>query len=537
MSTPQLFTQNLSFHFDNTNVDFNDVSLSFTHKKYGIIGDNGTGKSTLLKLLAGHLQPEKGSVQHTGLITYLPQSHHEIPMDATLSEALEINKYLKALDRVNTGNVIEYDFELLDGYWDIESRAQMALSELSLWPIDLNRQFHTLSGGQKTKIFLAKALLFQADFILMDEPTNNLDKSTRVILYDFVNKFNRGIIIVSHDRSLLNLVEELIEITPLGVNHFGGNFDFYQQQKSITEEALEKMYVQAQQSLKNTRATIQASKEKHERLANRGKKAFQHGHVDKLTARSKQGRSEKTHGKLTALSDKMLQEKRSTLSEIASKIDRKIDITGYIEKTTVPNGKTVLSIHSLAFKYNQQDKFTISNFNLELVGPERIAMTGSNGSGKSTILKLIINELNPTSGDINIGVNRVVYLDQTVSLLQPGETLIENFLRLNTDAKQFDAYHALAAFMFRNKDAEKMACELSGGEKIRAGLAATLMSKTPPQLLILDEPTNHLDLHSIQAIENILQQYQGALIVVSHDENFIKNIKIGRSIELNGANK
>lgn len=533
MSAPRLFTQNLFFHIKNTNVVFNDVSISFSHKKYGIIGDNGVGKTTLMKLLAGQLQPEKGAIQYEGSILYLPQSHEEIPTQATLATVLGISPYLDALNRVNTGFAHEHDFELLDNFWDIEARTQTALSQLSLWPIDLKTPFQSLSGGQKTKTLLAKALLFQADFILMDEPTNNLDTSTRTVLYNFISEYNKGIIIISHDRSLLHLVDEIIEITPLSINYFGGNIDFYSHQKAIYQEALKNAYNQAQQSIKKTKSTLQASKEKHERLANRGKKAFQRGHIDKLTARSKQGKSEKTHGKLTALSDKMMQEKQSTLNDIASKIEQKIDITGYIEKTAVPNGKTVLSIHSLAFKYKQHSQLIISNINLTVTGPERIAITGNNGSGKSTILKLIMNELKPTSGDITVAVKQVIYLDQTVSLLKPDETLIENFINLNPNATQFDAYHALAAFMFRNTEAKKKISMLSGGEKIRAGLAATLMSKTPPQLLILDEPTNHLDLRSIQAIEDILLQFQGALIVVSHDENFIKNIKIDRSINLN----
>lgn len=537
MSVPRLFTQNLSFHYDNANVAFNDISLSFTCQKYGIVGDNGVGKSTLLKILASHIKPEKGAVQQSGELIYLPQSHDEISADTTVATALGIYTHLDALDRVKNGTLYENDFERLDGFWDIQSRVETTLSKLSLWPIDLKTPFHSLSGGQKTKIFLAKAMLFHTDFILMDEPTNNLDKSTREILYKFVDQYKKGIIVVSHDRSLLNLIDEIIEITPLGIKNYGGNFDFYKQQKQVAQDALEKNHAEARQSLKKTKATIQASKEKQERLANRGKKAFQCGHVDKLTARSKQGRSEKTHGKLTVLSEKMMSEKRAILSETASKIQRKIDITGYIEKTAVPRGKNVLSIHSLVFTYNQQHDFIISNFNLSLIGPERIAILGKNGSGKSTILKLILDQLKPTSGDIKVGVKRVVYLDQTVSLLQSDETLLENFFHLNSDAKQFDAYHALAAFMFRNKDAEKKVCELSGGEKIRAGLAITLMSKTPPQLLILDEPTNHLDLSAIQAIEDILQQYQGALIIVSHDENFIKNIEIDRSIELSVTNQ
>ena len=356
------------------------------------------------------------------------------------------------------------------------------------------------------------------------------------MLYHFIEKYNKGIIVISHDRTLLNLMDEIIEITPIGIKHFGGNFDFYAQQKEIAHQALKQAYTQAQQSLKKTKATLQETKEKHERLANRGKKAFRQGHVDKLTARSKQGRSEKTHGKITALSDKMMQENKQKLNEIASQIEEKIDISGYIAKTAVPNSKMVLSIESLSFQYHPDSPLIFNNFNMEIIGAERFAMSGANGTGKSTLLKLINGDIKPSMGNIKIGIPNTVYLDQSVSILKPNETLIENFMRIHPDANSFDAHHALAAFLFRNKDAEKTVSQLSGGEKIRAGLAITLMSKTPPQLLMLDEPTNHLDLRAISAIETILLQYEGALFVISHDKRFLETIHIEKIIHLSSLN-
>ncbi|MCH9757403.1 MAG: ATP-binding cassette domain-containing protein [Gammaproteobacteria bacterium] len=172
----------------------------------------------------------------------------------------------------------------------------------------------------------------------------------------------------------------------------------------------------------------------------------------------------------------------------------------------------------------------MNNFNLHLSGPERVAITGPNGCGKSTLIQLIRGLLLPSAGEIMIGVKTVAYLDQTMSFLDPSLSVLDNFLMLNPDAQHFDAYSALGPFKFRNKEAKKYVGQLSGGERMRAGLAISLMSSTPPQLIILDEPTNHLDLDAIGAIEEALVQYQGAILVISHDEAFLENIKIDRSI-------
>ncbi|MCX7124612.1 MAG: ATP-binding cassette domain-containing protein, partial [Gammaproteobacteria bacterium] len=282
---------------------------------------------------------------------------------------------------------------------------------------------------------------------------------------------------------------------------------------------------------KQVKNTIQKNKEKHDQSASRGKKLGPEK-LDKFTIGFKKDKSDQSKSRASMKEGKLIYVNLKIVSEIQEKIEVKNNITASLDETKVPNGKTILEIENLFFKYPSQSGFLINDFNLTMAGPERIAIIGENGSGKSTVIKLIRNQLMPVSGKIRINVENIAYLDQELRFLDKNLTLIENFLKLNTDSKIFDAYTALAEFQFRNKDAEKKVRDLSGGERIRAALAISLMSQHPPQLIILDEPTNHLDLRSIEAIENILLQYQGAILAVSHDELFLKNINIDRTIYL-----
>ncbi len=532
MFTPRIIINNLSFHIENTPVAFRDIHLSFESLKYGIVGDNGVGKTTFLKLLTGDLLPENGSIQHQGTLLYLPQSHGGISENATIADVLGVSNILNAMQHIQFGNYADNDFEIINNQWDIEARIQSALSHFKISTIDINTPFHTLSGGQKTKILLSKTLVFESDFILMDEPTNNLDKTSRDILYDYIRDSKKGFIIISHDRKLLNNMDCIVEITTKGINLYGGNYDLYREQKDIELSALEKDFDEAKQKIQRVKHSIQSTKEKHARSAGRGRRAFLEGHIDKMTARSKAGKAEKSKKRRAVQEEKMITDNTNKIADIREKIEIKTYITASLDATHVPNSKTVLEIKSVYFKYTAQNNFIIKDFNLEIIGAERVALTGENGCGKSTLIKLIRRELFPISGSIKIGINKIAYLDQSILFLDKNKSLVENFMNQNLQAKLFDAYSALAEFQFRNKDAEKIVADLSGGEKIRAGLAISLMSAEPPQLIILDEPTNHLDLRSIEAIESILKSYQGAMLVVSHDEAFLKNIGITRTVRM-----
>ncbi len=320
MTIPRIIVNNLSFHIELTAVSFNDISMSFEALKYGIVGDNGVGKTTLLKLLSGELAPEKGSIQCSGSISLIPQSHVNFSQ-MTIREVLGISEITSALDRINRGDYLENDFEIVADNWDLAGRIETALRSFTLWPIDLDKLFTALSGGQKTKILLAKTLIFPTDFIFFDEPTNNLDQHSRDILYGYIESCPKGIIVVSHDRTLLNKMDRIIEITTKGIQIFGGNYDFYHQQKELELQALQQAHTTALLSIKQTARSIQGTREKHERLAGRGKKAFRQGKVDKLTARSKKGRSEKTKSRMAGQEERLIASKQSDLASIKEKIE------------------------------------------------------------------------------------------------------------------------------------------------------------------------------------------------------------------------
>jgi len=538
-NSPRLILNKVSYSLPNTPVRFSDINISFENGKYGITGQNGVGKTTFLRLLIGDVHPSSGSIQRLGHLINVPQNHALIETNALVSDALGVSHILHALKRINTGNIHESDFEIMTDFWDIEKRIQVALNHFNLWPMDLNKPFHQLSGGQKTKILLAKTFILPADFYLFDEPTNNLDRESRQILYQYIKDSPKAMIIVSHDRTLLSHCDKMIEITTKGIGVYGGNYDFYKEQKENKVQAIQQEIQARTEILLKAKKNVQTRMERHQQNEAKGRKEKvtqikAKGSYDKIALKAQKGRSEKTNRRIRLQSDRKLTLINEELLDARNQLEigEKLDVC--LEATKVPNNKSVISIKELSFGYNT-DNHLFKAFNFNLTGPNRIALQGPNGSGKSTLIKLIRGLLEPNAGEIHVGVNSIGYLDQTVSCLDHDLSLIDNFLKQNPNAKPFDAYRALAAFKFRNIDTEKNVKALSGGERVRAGLAISLMSAPAPQIIILDEPTNHLDLDSIVAIETALKQYQGALIAVSHDDSFLKNINITEIININHA--
>ncbi|MGQ3889821.1 ABC-F family ATP-binding cassette domain-containing protein [Legionella sp. CNM-1927-20] len=527
---PSIIARHLSYAFITTDSPIKDLSLSLVQKRYGIVGDNGVGKTTLLKILAKLLEPQQGCLEIQGTIEYCPQinTHYD---KSTVADLLGINKKLKALQRIAEGYFFEDDYDLIGDDWDIETRARQLLIDLDLKTISFNRALTSLSGGQKTKCWLARAMLSQADFILLDEPTNNLDTDTKNYLFTWLQKTKQGILIASHDRQLLNYVDEIIELTSIGAKHFGGNYSLYQEQKLIEQQATLQQFAAAKKQLKNTTNTIQETREKHEQRRKQGRALRKAGKIDKLTANAKQGRSEKTQSKNKIQAALSLQKVKDKIQAIKSNIEIKEKITANLDSDKLPVNKIIINIEELTFGFNEQVPLFI-NFNLTLLGNDRIAFTGKNGAGKSTLIQLILGHLKPQQGRIYRGFSAACYLDQNLNYLDENLTLIENLCLRDPTLSLQEAYARLAAFNFRNKLAMKRACELSGGEYMRASLAISLAVEKQPQLLILDEPTNHLDIRSIEAIEDMLCVYQGALVIVSHDKTFLSNIGITKYIHL-----
>jgi ATPase subunit of ABC transporter with duplicated ATPase domains len=438
---------------------FEKLNLSFSKQKTGLVGRNGSGKSTLLKLILGKCHPESGNIIVDGFLHYLPQ----IP----------------------------------------------AVS-------DENK----LSSGEITRELLAKAFSSHADFLLLDEPTNHLDQNSKQQLYEKIRHWRKGLIIASHDRELLNLMDTVFELSARGVTQYGGNYENFVIQKCMENSAKTRQLEDTKKHFKKTHKSIQLSYEKHAQKQAYGKLLRKKGSIDKMSANSKKGRSEKSQANMLIKSQRMMELAHTQLYSARERIEINEEINIQLPETVVPNGKTILEIKNINFTYPESNYEIIKNFNLVLNGPKRIALNGNNGCGKSTLLKLIQGQLQPNTGSIKLGTTRIAYLDQHASQLNPTLSVLNNFLQFNPASTPKQAHLALAQFLFRNTAAQKIVGQLSGGEKCRALLACLLMSPHPPQLLLLDEPTNHT-----MNIESALKHSQGAMIVASHDAVFLNALE------------
>ncbi|MGY8709203.1 ABC-F family ATP-binding cassette domain-containing protein [Bradyrhizobium sp. 18BD] len=503
-----------------------NIDLTFGAERAGLVGRNGVGKTTLLAAITDEHVPQSGRVIVNGTVGLLRQDAR-LDAGATVVDLFGARDALDLLRRAERGDASAED--VADADWMLETRLGSALARVG-FDVAPDTMLDRLSGGQLTRVRLAALLFTEPDFLLLDEPTNNLDRDGRQAVIDLLAAWRGGAIVVSHDRALLETMDAIVDLTSLGATRYGGNWSSYRAQKAVELAAVRHDLAHAEKHLSEIDGKAQEAAERKARKDSVGKKRRAKGDMPRILAGARKDRSEDSGGKTAGITERRRAEALDAVDSARRRIEILQPLTVKLPSTQLPAGREVVWLDRVSAGY-QPERPVLRDLSLAIVGPERVAIAGPNGSGKTTLLKLIAGEMSPLAGTVRVTPDFALF-DQKVSLLDPTISILDNFRRLNPKAGTNECHAALARFMFRADAAMQDVGSLSGGQLLRAGLACVFGGARPPSLLILDEPTNHLDIGSIEAVEAGLRAYDGALLVVSHDEAFLEAIGVTRRLDL-----
>lgn len=503
-----------------------DIDLSLGTRRAGLVGRNGTGKTTLLRIVAGDLAPSSGTLSVNGSVHLMQQIVRPAGSD-TIAGLFGAGGALELLARAAVGQATMDDLDRAD--WTLEERIASALARVEL-DVPVTAALTALSGGQRTRAALAAAVFAQPDFLLLDEPTNNLDRAGRDAMLRLVEEWKAGLVVVSHDRELLERMDAIIELTSLGATQYGGNWSHYRERKALELANAEHDLASARKRQAEVTRRSRIADERRQRRDAAGARKGARGDMPKILAGARRNAAEASGGGDQRLKARLAIDAAQDVAAAQAQIEILQSLSIVLPPTHVPAGRTLLEMRGLAIGHDPASPIR-QRLDLTITGPERIAVTGPNGSGKSTLLRSVAGELAPLGGILRVHAT-VAFLDQSAALLDQTTTILENFRRLNPGKDENACRAMLAGFLFRADSALQIVGTLSGGQMLRAALACCLGADTPPEMLILDEPTNHLDIDSIEAIEAALTTFDGALLVVSHDEAFLQAIGIERRISL-----
>lgn len=462
-------------HPDGTKI-FGPLNLSLDRgTKYGLVGPNGVGKSTLARIIAGELEPTDGLCRSDLVVAHFPQE--EAPPESC----------------------------------------------------------RHLSGGEWAKRRLEEILSDCSDFMVFDEPTNNLDRQGRLDFLEFVKSFEGGLLIISHDRELLEAVDVILELSNRGLARFGGNWSFYEEQSRLERARLAAKLERSRRSTlksKSHRAEMLARQEKRSR---HGKARAERQDDSKEIISGLKRKAQLTVSRLDKRTSEAHADSDLNFRESLAALKSKPQIYADFPETEIPASKLVLLAENLNFKFaGEPAPLWGAPISLTVKGPMKVAITGGNGAGKSTFLRLLIGDPESPgeqSGTVQLGNLNFRFIDQSLAIVDRAKSVLEN-TRSKSQKDQGELRNLLAQFLFTGDKVHQTAGTLSGGEKLRLAFAISLLADPAPQILILDEPTNNIDITNLEFIEAALEKFKGALFVVSHDMTFLENIGIDLWIDL-----
>ncbi|MBO0853360.1 MAG: ABC-F family ATP-binding cassette domain-containing protein [Nocardia sp.] len=523
MSASAVSLSDLTFAWPDGTPVFDGLDAVLGPGHIGLVGNNGAGKSTLLRLIAGQLRPRRGSVTVPGRLGYLRQDLG-LATGRRVEAVLGIDQVRAALHRIEAGEGSETDFECVGTRWDVEESAIALLGRLGLHYLagdvaQLDRRLDSLSGGETVLLGLVAELLREPDVLLLDEPTNNLDSVARERLYEVVGGFPGTVLIVSHDRELLNRVSGIAELRRGEIRLFGGTFDDYEQIIEAEQRAARAAVRDARGEVRKQSRELVEARIKLDRRGRYGRKMRENKREPKIIMGKRQRDAEVSAGKLRGNHLAKVEEAKSTLEQAQESVRDDREIRVELPGTRVYPGQDVLEMKEVRLVNGPV-------VTLRVTGPERIALSGRNGAGKTTLLRRVVGTPPKVSCRL---------LPQRLDIFDERRSLFDNVAAAAPHAGGEQIRAQLARFLFRGADADVPAGALSGGERLRAALALLLLSDPAPRLLLLDEPTNNLDLPSLRHLTEALAGFEGALIVVSHDRRFLEEIGITRNLELTGG--
>lgn len=510
---------------------FEDLCFTLGARRTGLVAPNGAGKSTLMRLLAGELAPAAGRVEIAGTLAYLPQ---QLALSGSLrvAEVLGVAGRLDALTAIASGQTDQALFDTVGDDWDLEERTRATLARLGLDHLALDRRLGSLSGGEVMAVGLAAQWLKRPDVLLLDEPSNHLDRDARDRLYRLLDDWNGCLLVASHDRTLLHRMDQIGELDRSMLRVYGGGFEFYEEATHIEAEAAEQDVRGLRQALKREQHERQQARERMERRAGNAARNLRSAGLARIVAGNRKRAAQVSAARSDDVHSMRVGDARQRLAEAQRGLRDTPELKLELPATEVPTSRLLFSGHRLQVVRDGRPLFGPQGADLQIRGPERIVLGGANGTGKTTLLQLIAGELAPQAGSIQRGPGRIAMLSQRLDALDPHDTVADNFARCTPDLSDAERGHLLARWLFRADDMHLPVSGLSGGERLRASLACVLHATPAPQLLLLDEPTNNLDLNAVRELESALRAYRGALMVVSHDEAFVEHLSPTRRLML-----